>query len=104
MTIETFLNIAKNQVSESRREELLKEETAESFEEIFARHLVKEMTKDSFQMSDNQGGMGSNHLYREFITDALAGELAARRSLGMADLITRYWDGLPSASTDSSVT
>src|SRR5690625_3529625 len=100
MTIETFLNIARNQVGESRREELLKEETAESFEEIFARHLVNEMTKDSFQMSDNpSGGVGANSLYREFITDALAGELAARRTLGMADLITRYWDGLLTSST-----
>ena len=50
------------------------------FEEIFAKHLVKELTKDSFKI---EGGiMGNiNKMYREFITDALATELAAQRKL-----------------------
>lgn len=93
MNIESFLHTAREQVSNSRRDEIRKEEAATDFEEIFARHLVKELTKDSFQMTDNISGMGqSNNLYREFITDALAGELAEQRKLGMADLVTEYWD------------
>ena len=61
------------------------------FEEIFAKHLVKELTKDSFKI---EGGMmgNANKMYREFITDALATELAAQRKLGMADLVSRYWN------------
>ncbi|REL38653.1 hypothetical protein DYD21_01505 [Rhodohalobacter sp. SW132] len=99
MNIENFLNIAQNQVSQNRSDEIRKEQAATDFEEIFARHLVNEMTKDSFKMSDNGSGMGqSNSLYREFITDALAGELAAQRKLGMADLVTQYWD--QSSSSD----
>lgn len=93
MNIESFLQTAREQVSNSRHDEIRKEEAATDFEEIFARHLVKELTKDSFQMTDNNSGMGqSNNLYREFITDALAGELAEQRRLGMADLVTEYWD------------
>jgi Rod binding domain-containing protein len=89
---DSFLNIAKQQVSKQRTEELQKEKAANDFEEIFARHLVKEMTKDSFKMSDKNSVMGSSgSLYREHITDALAGELAKQRKLGMADLVTRYW-------------
>ncbi|MEX0723679.1 MAG: rod-binding protein, partial [Gracilimonas sp.] len=72
---------------------LKREQAANDFEEIFAKHLVKEMTKDSFKMSDNSGMMGNaNNMYREHITDALAKELADQRKLGMADLVTRYWN------------
>lgn len=35
---------------------------------------------------------GANKMYREFVTDALATELAAQRKLGMADLVSRYWN------------
>lgn len=93
MNIESYLQFAQNQVNDQRREEIAKEQAATDFEEIFARHLVQEMTKGSFQMTDNNSAMGqSNSLYREFITDALAGELAAQRQLGMADLVSKYWD------------
>ncbi|MEQ8525918.1 hypothetical protein [Gracilimonas sp.] len=90
---DSFLNIARNQVDKNRSQDLQKEKAATDFEEIFAKHLVNELTKDSFKMSDNGGMMGqSNNMYRSFITDALASELAAQRKLGMADLVSRYWD------------
>lgn len=93
MNVDNFLTIARNQVSQNRSEDLKKEQAAIDFEEIFARQLVNEMTKESFKMADNDTGMGqSNSLYREFITDALAGELAKQRKLGMADLVSAYWN------------
>ncbi len=99
MNIDSFLDISRRQVSEKHSQELKKEKAANDFEEIFAKHLVKEMTKDSFKMSDNSGAMGNaNNLYREHITDALAKELADQRKLGMADLVSRYWN----QSTESS--
>jgi len=68
-----------------------KEEVAMEFEKIFARKLVSEMTKDSFKMGDKNGVMGqSNSMYRHHITDTLATELAEQRTLGMADLISKY--------------
>lgn len=99
MKVDNFLNIAQNQLGQNRSDEIKREKAANDFEEIFARHLVNELTKDSFKMSDNSSGMGqSNSLYREFITDALAGELAAQRKLGMGDLISTYWDQSSSSS------
>lgn len=90
---DSFLNIARNQIDKNRSQNLQKEKAATDFEEIFAKHLVNELTKDSFKMSDKGGMMGqSNNMYRSFITDALASELAAQRKLGMADLVSRYWD------------
>lgn len=103
MNINNFLNVAQNQLGQNRSEEIKREQAANDFEEIFARHLVNELTKDSFKMSDNGSGMGqSNSLYREFITDALAGELAAQRKLGMADLVSTYWDQSSSSETKKS--
>ncbi len=103
MKVDNFLNIAQNQLGQNRSDEIKREKAANDFEEIFARHLVNELTKDSFKMSDNSSGMGqSNSLYREFITDALAGELAAQRKLGMADLISTYWDQSSSSETKKS--
>lgn len=93
MKVDSYLQIAQNQVNQTRSDDIKKEQAATDFEEIFARQLVNELTKDSFKMTDNETGMGqSNNLYREFITDALAGELAQQRKLGMADLVSKYWD------------
>jgi len=93
MKVDSFLQIARNQLDTGKSQEQKKEKTASEFEKLFAKNLVKELTKDSFKMSDNEGVMGhSNNLYREYITNALAGELAAQRKLGMADLITKYWN------------
>jgi len=92
MNIETYLNINKHELSESRRDELRKGQAATDFEEIFARHLVNELTKDSFKMADNSTFGQSNNLYREFVTDALASELAAQRRLGMAELVETFWN------------
>ena len=91
MNIDSFLAIAKNQVSENRLEELRKEQAATDFEEIFAKHLVNELTKNSFKMTESGAFGQSDSLYREFITDALASELAAQRRLGMAELVNKYW-------------
>lgn len=103
MNIDNFLHIAQNQLSQNRSEVIKREQAAIDFEEIFARHLVNELTKDSFKMSDNGSGMGqSNSLYREFITDALAGELATQRKLGMADLVSTYWDQSASSKSNKS--
>lgn len=91
MNIENHIPINQSSLSESRKQHREKENAAVQFEEIFAKHLVKELTKDSFKI---EGGMmgNANKMYREFITDALATELAAQRKLGMADLVSRYWN------------
>lgn len=103
MKVDSYLNIARSEISKQRSLDLQKEKAATDFEELFARHLVKEMTKDTFSMTDKNGVMGhSSNLYREFITDALAGELAAQRKLGMADLVTRYWSQ-PEKTSKSNV-
>ena len=91
MNIENHISINQSSLSESRKQHREKENAAVQFEEIFAKHLVKELTKDSFKI---EGGMmgNANKMYREIITDALATELAAQRKLGMADLVSRYWN------------
>ena len=67
------------------------EEIATRFEKIFARKLVSELTKESFEMGDNSGPLGrSNNMYRHHIVDSLATELAEQGQLGMAELITKY--------------
>ena len=92
MKIDPFIPMTMQQFNEQRSDHLKKEQAANDFEEIFAKHLVKEMTKDSFKMTDNGGVMGNaNNLYREHITEALAKELAGQRKLGMADLVSQYW-------------
>ena len=93
MSIELSIGNLNPTPDPGRTEAIQKKQAAEDFEEIFARHLVREMTKDSFEMSaSDMGGGTSNHIYREFITDALASELAAQRQLGMADLVEEYWN------------
>ncbi len=92
MNTDNFVSLQNTVPSGDRMEKIRREETAEKFEELFARQLVREMTKNSFQMADNHTGMGqANSLYREFITDALAGKLASQRQLGLADLVSQHW-------------
>ncbi len=103
MNIESFINTACSQIGDERSDHIRKEQSAVDFEEIFARQLVKELTKDSFQMTDNISGVGSSgSLYREFVTDALARELAAQKKLGMADLIMKYWNQQSETSNQNS--
>lgn len=98
---DSFLQLAKQQASQKRSNELQKEQAANDFEEIFAKHLVKEMTKNSFKMSGS-GAMGNaNNMYRQHITDTLAKELAAQRKLGMADLVTQYWNNTAASKENS---
>lgn len=96
MNIENLLQLKSVSPGDDRYEAIRREKTAEDFEELFARHLVREMTKNTFEMADNNGGPGqANSMYREFVTDALAGKLASQRQLGMADMVTKYWNSHP---------
>ncbi|MEO1022064.1 MAG: hypothetical protein AAFW89_05920 [Bacteroidota bacterium] len=96
MKVDAFIDIARQQVSEQTQMDIKKEKAANDFEEIFARHLVNEMTKSSFKMSEGGGMMGaSSNIYRQHVTEALASELASQRKLGMADLVTKYWNQPP---------
>lgn len=93
MKVDSFIPIAQQQLNESRREELRQEKAAVDVEKIFARHLIQELTKNSFKMGEGDGPFSStNAVYREFITDALADQLAAEKRLGMAEMISKYWD------------
>lgn len=94
MNIDPYHNLQQNEIDESRRDDLRKQQAATDFEEIFAKHLVNELTKDSFKFADNSTYGQSNNLYREFITDALASELAEQRKLGMAELVETFWDNI----------
>ena len=66
-----------------------REEVAQTFERLFAKHLVEEMTKNTFEKSENSPASSSH--YREYITDALANEMAAQEKLGMAELLRKHW-------------
>jgi|GEM_PF-757648 len=77
-----------------------KAKTAFEFERLFATQLVKELTKDSFKMSDNQMLMGrSNGMYRQYITETLASELAKQNKLGISDMMMKYWNEQPQQNT-----
>lgn len=92
MEINSAMNALQGEISKSRSDEIKKEEIATDFEEIFARKLVKELTKDSFKMGDNNGVLGqSNNLYRRHITETIANEIAKQGKLGMADMINEHW-------------
>jgi Rod binding domain-containing protein len=93
MKIDSFITLQRPALDESQREALQKEKTAIQVEELFARHLVEEMTKNAFKMTEDSAGIGSqSSMYREFVTDALASQLAAQKQLGMADLMVKHWD------------
>jgi Rod binding domain-containing protein len=92
MKIDAAIPLLKPGQLPERSAEIRQKSTADQFEEFFARHLVQEMTKNSFQMSDNITGMGaSRSMYQEFVTDALSTQLAAQRRLGMAEMLEAHW-------------
>jgi Rod binding domain-containing protein len=91
MKVDNPFTLDQSTLSEARKQKNERENAAVQFEEIFAKHLVKELTKDSFKIEGGVMG-GANKMYREFVTDALATELAAQRKLGMADLVSTYWN------------
>lgn len=67
------------------------EDVGKDFELIFAKKLVNEMTKNSFDIGGKDAPMNSgNSMYRHHITDTLAKELANQGSLGLADLIKEF--------------
>lgn len=78
------------------------------FEQLFARQLVGEMTKGLFRQDDNKSLMtAGSGIYRQHVIDTLAGALAAEKKLGMADMISKYWDqksGLLSSVNSESIT
>ncbi len=104
MKVENQFSLEQSTLSEARKHRNERENAAVQFEEIFAKHLVKELTKDSFKMEGGVMG-GANNMYREFVTDALATELAAQRKLGMADLVSTYWkqDSVPENVDQSQI-
>ena len=67
------------------------EDVGKEFELIFAKKLVNEMTKNSFDIGGKDAPMNSgNSMYRHHITVTLAIELANQGSLGLADLIKEF--------------
>ena len=67
------------------------EDVGKDFELIFAKKLVNEMTKNSFDIGGKDAPMNSgNSMYRHHITDTLAKELANQGSLGLTDLIKEF--------------
>lgn len=91
MDINSVSQSMRSQIDGTQNNQSKKEEVATEFEKIFARKLVREMTKDSFKMGDKNGLMGqSNNMYRRHITETLANEIAKQGKLGMADLISEY--------------
>ena len=67
------------------------EDVGKEFELIFAKKLVNEITKNSFDIGGKDAPMNSgNSMYRHHITDTLAKELANQGSLGLADLIKEF--------------
>lgn len=80
--------VSLQQDSKQRIEEKRKE-MAQTFEKVFARHLVSEMTKNTFKSED--GAPASFSHYRDHITETLSSELAAQNKLGMANLLNKHW-------------
>jgi Rod binding domain-containing protein len=71
---------------------LKKEKIAEAFEEIYARQMVKAMTKGLYKSNDN-GIMGAgSDIYRMQIINTLSQELAEQHKLGIADMIAHYFN------------
>jgi len=82
-------------------EQQKKEKTATQFEEIFALQLVREMTKGTFKMSDNNQDKGVAAIYRSHVNQVLAQELASKHKLGIANLMLKYWDQKNESSSSS---
>ncbi len=92
------IDLKKNQIAD---EEEKKQKTATQFEQIFALELVREMTKGTFKMSDNDGYKGVAAIYRSHVNEVLARELASKHKLGIADMLLKYWDQKPESSSSS---
>lgn len=82
-------------------EEQKKEKTATQFEEIFALQLVREMTKGTFKMSDNNEDKGVAEIYRSHVNQVLAQELASKHELGIANMMMKYWNQKSESSSSS---
>jgi Rod binding domain-containing protein len=76
-----------NQSPESKQEKV-----TTSFEGIFARQLMEEMTKGLFKQDDNSMLGAGSEIYRAHIVDTLSRELAEQHKLGVADMITHYFN------------
>ena len=94
MNIDSVSNLSQNKTVKNNSKAKM-EKVAVEFEKIFARRLVSTLIKDSFKMADKNALMGqSNNLYRRYIVNTLAGELAKQRKLGIANIITQYQDNM----------
>jgi len=93
MNIDSVSDLYQKETAKNNNQKAKKENVAVKFEKIFARRLVSTLIKDSFKMADKNNVMGqSNNLYRRYIVNTLADELAEQRKLGIADIITQYQD------------
>lgn len=69
------------------------DQSATQFEMLFARQLVSQMTRGLFKMDNKNSLMGnSDSLYRYYITDTLASELAKNHKLGIANMLIKHWN------------
>lgn len=91
-TLQSISSFIATQTSFRDKAKETKQEMAMEFERMFAQHLVDELTKGSFKISDNTYGSASFNIHRSQITETLANELAAQKKLGMADLVLKHWN------------
>lgn len=67
------------------------EEAAMQFEEIFTGMLVREMTKNLFNVSEGSGMFkGDQSHWKDFINNALSAELAKQEPLGFSEMVRNY--------------
>ncbi|MEX0769768.1 MAG: hypothetical protein WD035_03490 [Balneolaceae bacterium] len=73
----------------SSKQGMDKNEIAMEFEQIFARQMVEQMTKNLFQNDNKEGGVLSTggSFYKDHVVDALSTELAKQEPLGIAEII-----------------
>jgi Rod binding domain-containing protein len=69
-----------------------KEKVATSFEKIFARQLVEQMTKGLFKHDDKGILEAGNSIYRTHIVDTLSQELASQHKLGIGKMVMQYFN------------
>ena len=85
-----YLSLKDKPAGENKSKE---EKSATQFEMLFAQQLVSQMTKGMFKMGDKDNVLGrSNSLYRYYVTDTLAKELAKNHKLGIADMLMKHWN------------
>jgi len=78
---------------QSKTDKSKEEKVATQFEMLFAQQLVGQLTKGLFKMDDKNNMLGqANSMYRYYITDSLASELAKNHRLGIANMLLKNWN------------